>query len=122
MTEKIIVIDDEKDIRFFVKEVLEAEGYEVIEAPSGEKALEKLKENQVDLALIDFFMPGMTGRDLAEEIRKDSELKDLKFAFITVAQFREEGESDLEELETLDLIRKPFGKDELIQKVEEMLG
>lgn len=122
MAKKIMIVDDEPDVRLMVKRVLEARGFDVMDASGGREALEKLRKEWVDLVLIDFFMPEMTGRDLAEAIRKDTKLKDLNLAFITVATFREFGEAELRKLGALDYIQKPFDKYDLVQRVKRMVG
>ena len=82
-----MVVDDEEDIRSVVKAVLEDAGYKVTTASDGPNALKKLKKGLPDLALIDMFMPKMSGRELCEWIRSDKKLKKLKCAFLTVAEF-----------------------------------
>ena len=118
----ILVVDDEPDIAELVKRTLEESGYDVATALSGDEALEQLGKEQVDLALIDFMMPEMTGRDLVEKIRADPQLKDLKLAFLTAASFGEEGKEELQRLGALDYIAKPFDNEDLIQRVKRMIG
>ena len=122
MAKQIMIVDDEFDIRLMVKKVLEVRGFEVVEASGGPEALERLRKERPDLVLIDFFMPGMTGRDLAEKIREDPKLKGLKLAFLTVAEFGETGMEELSTLGILDYIQKPFNKDDLVQRVKRMVG
>jgi len=122
MAKKVMVVDDEPDLCETVKLLLEGKGFETVAAQSGAEALKKLKEERVDLVLIDFFMPEMTGRALAAEIRADQKLKDLKLAFLTVALFGEVGEEDLRELGILDYIQKPFDNEDLVRRVKKMVG
>jgi len=118
---RVLIVDDEPDIRLVVRHVLEAEDIKVIEAGNGEEALRKLKSKPVDLVLIDFLMPGMSGRELAERIRRDPKLKNLKLAFLTVANFGDVGETELKSLGILDYIKKPFKKDDLLRRVKGIL-
>jgi CheY-like chemotaxis protein len=122
MTKRIMIVDDDPDIRLTVRMILKFRGFEIVEAGNGSEALEKLREKRVDLVLIDFFMPGMSGRDLASAIRSDPKLRDLKLAFLTVATFRKHGRRELEKLGSLDYIRKPFDKDDLVRRVRQMVG
>ncbi len=122
MAKKIMIVDDEANVCKTVKLILEGEGFGVVTASSGPEALKKLGEEKVDLALLDFLMPEMSGRVLAEEIRKDPELKDLKLAFITVATFGETGMDELQELDILDHILKPFDSEDLVKRVKRMVG
>ncbi len=122
MAKKVMVVDDEVDLCETVKLLLEGKGFEVVTALSGAEALEKLRKERVDLVLIDFFMPEMTGRGLTAEIRADPKLKDLKLAFLTVASFGEVGREDLRKLEILDYIQKPFDNEDLVRRVKKMVG
>jgi CheY-like chemotaxis protein len=67
---KIIVIDDEEDIRTVLKQVLERAGYDVAVAESGREGLEMLQKEGADLVIIDVIMPGMDGVALTREIRE----------------------------------------------------
>ena len=69
--EKILIIEDDADIREGVRILLEGEGYSVSEAENGRKGLELLKE-EPDLVILDVMMPGMSGLKTCEEIRKIS--------------------------------------------------
>ncbi len=69
MPEKILMVDDDKDFRAEFKEVFE--GYDVVEAQDGKEALEVLKRpNNIDLVLLDVIMPGLTGMEVLEQIKK----------------------------------------------------
>ncbi len=121
MVKKIMTVDDEENICFLIKELLENEGFKVVTATSGKSALQKLKKENVDLVILDFFMPDMSGRDVAEEIRKDKTLKDLKIVFLTVAQYGKEGYQELKRLNVLDYIHKPFDNQDLIARIKKIL-
>lgn len=118
----IIVVDDEQPICKVVEDILKPEGYNVVSAYSGDEALEKLKKVKPDLILIDFFMPRMSGRELCEKIRADSKLKNLKVAFLTAATFSGSGMKELERMNVLDYIKKPFEYKDLIQRVKKIIG
>jgi len=122
MAKKVMVVDDEPDLCETVKLLLEGKGFETVTALSGAEALKKLRREPVDLVLIDFFMPGMTGRGLADEIRKDPKLKKLKLAFLTVALFGEVGREDLQKLGILEYIQKPFDNEDLVRRVKKMVS
>lgn len=65
----ILIIDDEESIRFSLRGILEDEGYSVLEAESGEAGLEALGKNDVDLAFLDIWLPGMDGHKVLEQLR-----------------------------------------------------
>jgi len=65
----VLCVDDSPDMLFICKRFLEARGYEVLTAANGETALKTLKEHAIDVTVTDNEMPGMTGLELAEEIK-----------------------------------------------------
>lgn len=70
---RVLVVDDESNMRFLLRMVLETEGFEVVEAHHGAAALERVKEEQPDLIVTDLMMPVMNGRELVERLRADTE-------------------------------------------------
>ena len=118
----VMIVDDEAPINKVVEDILEPEGYKVVSALSGQEALDKLKKTKVDLILIDFFMPGMSGRELCEKIRADNKLKKLKAAFLTAATLSSTGMKELDKMKVLDYIKKPFEYKDLIKRVKKMVG
>ena len=127
MVKKIMIVDDTKDTVELVKKILKSEGYNTIIAFNGREALDKLRsvkdDEKPDLILLDMFMPGMSGREVCETIRadKDSGLKDIKIAFFTVANFKEQGKQILNDLKVIDYITKPFDVDDLLNRVRIIL-
>ncbi len=67
---KILVVDDEKNIRKTLTDILEDEGYNVLSATSGEEGLQLLEQNPVDLMLLDVKLPGMDGIEVLKQVRK----------------------------------------------------
>ena len=118
---KILIVDDEKDIRLLVKTLLGDEDYKVSIAKDGKDCLALLKKKKFDLILIDFFMPGMSGRELAERIRYNPKTKNAKFAFLTVATFSKDGEKELQRLGCLDYIKKPIDNDDFKKRVKKII-
>src|SRR5229473_8207613 len=66
---KVLVVDDEEDIRRMLRQVLERERHAVTEAADGEKALEQLEQQRFDVVLLDIRLPGMSGLDALAQIR-----------------------------------------------------
>lgn len=118
---KVMVVDDEENLVELVKAVLEQEGFEVIPAYSGRECLDKLKKVKPDLILLDMFMPGISGRETCEKIRKDPKTKNLKIIFCTVARFSETGKGTLKKMRVLDYITKPFDNKDLVKRVKKAL-
>jgi CheY-like chemotaxis protein len=75
-----------------------------------------------DLILMDFFMPGISGRETIEKIKSDPKTKGIPVAFLTVAEFQSKGLETLEDLEIADYIQKPVEIDDLITRVKKILG
>jgi DNA-binding response OmpR family regulator len=125
MTNKktILIVDDEKNIRGALEIILSSAGYEVFAAENGKQALSMLKTGQVkpQLAILDMFMPELSGRETAEQIRKNSQLKDIKIVFLTVARFSEVGKREIQKLNISDYITKPFDNDDLLKRVKKVL-
>jgi len=119
---KILIVDDEEDVRKLFKEVLEGGGYEADDAENGKQCLLKLRKGKYDLVLMDMFMPGMSGRETFEHIVNDDGLKGQKVAFLTVADLGTKGKKELGFLGALDYITKPVENEDLLARVKKMLG
>lgn len=122
MAKTILVVDDEENIVNVVEEILKPEGYKILKAYNGQECLEQLKKTKPDLVLLDFFMPGMSGREVLEKIRQDPKLKDLKIAFMTVATFSPSGEREVESMGIEDYIKKPFEPKDMIKRIKGIIG
>jgi len=123
MTKKtVMIVDDEKLILEVLGELLESNGFNVIKAENGKDALRMLKNMKPDLILLDFFMPGMSGREVCEKIKADKKLKKLKIVFLTVARFSNKGITELKNIGILDYMQKPFENKELIKMVKKNIG
>src|SRR6058998_1694368 len=80
---KILVADDNAVSRELIREVLEADNYQVIEASDGREALDKLREQQPDLVLLDIQMPILDGHALIRELRADPRFSGLPVVALT---------------------------------------
>ncbi|MFC2143590.1 PleD family two-component system response regulator [Candidatus Aenigmatarchaeota archaeon] len=118
---KILVVDDEKDIRLLIRTLLEAEGYDVVNADCGKAALKELANDKYDLVLLDFFMPEMSGRQVMDKMQEDSKLKKTKVIFLTVATFSQTGAEELKKCGCLDYIRKPIDNEDFMKRVKKVL-
>jgi CheY-like chemotaxis protein len=114
---KIMVVDDEADIIYMVKEILKREGHEVRGATSGQEALTKLKDDKPDLILLDIMMPDLDGWKTLELIKKEEVLKNVPVSMLTAKPLTVEtaGRKEIEGL--VDYIEKPFSKESLLKKV-----
>ncbi|GAX91833.1 response regulator transcription factor [Effusibacillus lacus] len=114
---RILVVDDEERIRKLVRMYLERNAFEVEEAEDGNQALEMALENQYDLIVLDLMLPGMDGRKVCEEIRKQS---DVPVIMLTAAG-DESSRIHGFELGADDYVVKPFSPRELVMRVKALL-
>jgi pilus assembly protein CpaE len=83
MAEKILIVDDEVDTLRLVGLMLERQGYTIIAAENGQKALQALRRDKPDLVLLDIMMPGIDGYEVAKRIRMDDEMGDIPIIMFT---------------------------------------
>jgi two-component system KDP operon response regulator KdpE len=114
---RVLVVDDDPQIRRVMRTTLEAKGYEVDEAGSGEHALELARSEKYELILLDINLPGKTGIDTCREIRTHST------APIIMLTVRDAGEDKIEALDAgaCDYVTKPFAMGELLARVRAVL-
>lgn len=118
----ILVVDDEPDILETISEILNLEGYTVFTARNGNECLEKLDDIIPDIILLDIMMPGLTTKEILDQIEQDERLKDTKIIFITAVGMTEaEKEELLSREKVVDFIQKPFELDELLSKIKAVL-
>ncbi|PLV56342.1 response regulator [Thermotoga sp. SG1] len=117
MKKKILVVDDEPNMRELLREELEEEGYEVETAENGEEALKKFSTGDYDLMILDIEMPGMNGLEVAGKIREMK--KDARIVLLTAySHYR----SDLSSWAADEYVVKSFNFDELKEKVKKLLS
>ena len=114
---KILVIDDEKRIVEIIKAYLEREGYEVIAAYDGNKAIELARSQSPDLIILDLMLPQVSGLDVCRTLRKES---DLPIIMVTARDEITDKIIGLE-LGADDYLTKPFDTKELVTRVRAVL-
>ena len=114
---RVLVVDDEPQIRRVLRSTLTARGYEVHEARTGEDALESIREHRFDLLLLDVNMPGMSGLAACREIRACSE---VAIIMLTVSDSEEDKVAALD-AGADDYVTKPFGTPELLARIRAAL-
>ncbi|PDZ50330.1 DNA-binding response regulator [Bacillus sp. AFS094611] len=114
---RVLVVDDESDMRQLVGMYLDNFGYEWGEAENGKEALQKLETNHYDFVVLDIMMPEMDGLSVCKEIRKTS---DVPIIFLT-AKGEEWNRVNGLRMGADDYIVKPFSPGELIARMEAVL-
>lgn len=117
---KILVVEDEDAIREMLVMVLEQATLQVEAVASAEQALQALAENQVDLMLLDWMLPGISGVELARRLKKDLSYKDLPIILLT-ARGEEEDKIRGLEIGADDYVTKPFSPKELMARIKAVM-
>lgn len=117
---KILVIEDEKNIRSNIRELLENEGYFVCEAENGKKGIEKIKLEVPDLIISDIMMPEMTGFQVLEESLRNPATATIPFIFLTAKTELENLRKGMA-LGADDYLFKPFHIQEILDTVKTRL-
>ncbi|MGM5485001.1 MAG: response regulator [Nanobdellota archaeon] len=116
-----MVVDDDKDMRFTVKDSLKAmdPSYEIFEAESGEDCLRKVEGVMPDLILLDVMMPGIDGTETAIKIRENNKLKDIPILFLSAKT--DNITKSMGSVVGSDFIEKPFDPEDLDRRIKENL-
>jgi len=127
---KVLVVDDDPDVRLFNTTVVEENGYIPIEATNGEEGLKKLKEEKPDLVILDVLMPRQSGIRLYRELKTDKAFKDINVIMLSgIAQktflrsqkaLTEFGGEAVPEPEIY--LEKPVEPEELAAAIKKFLG
>jgi two-component system KDP operon response regulator KdpE len=114
---KILIVDDEPQIRRVLRTTLASQNYAVAEAKGGEEALERFREERPDLILLDVNMPDRSGLEVCQEIRRTS---DVPVIMLTVRNTERDKVQALD-AGADDYVVKPFGSDELMARIRATL-
>ena len=118
---KVLVVDDERPNRLYLKKLLSSYGCEVIEANDGPSALELVHRERPDLVLADVVMPGMDGFELCGAIKELSATRNIPVIMVTAKDQIEDLKKGFD-LGAMDYIRKPFDARELVLRVGNALA
>ena len=120
MSDVVLVADDDDDILLLVTTRLRRDGFEVVSASSGDRALALAREHKPAIAVLDIGMPGLDGLEVLEQIRADEELRSMRVLLLTAkAQ-----ESDVRrgyDSGADGYVKKPFSPAELSTRVRTLL-
>ncbi|KAF0167029.1 MAG: response regulator receiver [Rhodocyclaceae bacterium] len=120
MAMKILIADDEPNIVISLEFLLKREGYEVVVAHNGAEALERVRAERPDLAILDVMMPLRNGFEVCQDLRQDPEFKNLRIMMLT-AKGRDTEVSKGLALGADVYMTKPFSTRELLAKVKTLI-
>lgn len=120
-TLKVLIADDEPNIVVSLEFMMKREGFDVLVARDGVKALETIRRERPRLVLLDATMPGMTGFDVCEAVRADEEVRGTRILMLT-AKGRETDMARGVGAGADAYVTKPFSTRDLVQQVKDMLA
>lgn len=118
---KILIAEDERDIRDLIAFTLRFAGYEVFPAANGEEAVELSRQVNPDLILMDVRMPRMTGYEACQLLKANPDLKDIPVVFLSAKGQETEIQQGLD-AGAEDYLLKPFAPDQLTTRVKTILA
>lgn len=117
---KILIAEDERDIRDLIIFTLRYHGFDVSAATNGEEALELALSEHPDLIILDVRMPRMTGYDVCRQLKANMATEHIPVAFLSAKGQEAEVQAGLD-AGAIAYILKPFAPDELVKRVKEFL-
>ncbi len=117
---KIVIAEDERDIRDLITFTLQFAGHEVIPTANGAEAVEAVRREQPDIVLMDVRMPRLTGYEACRQLKADEATKDIPVVFLSAKGQESEVKEGLA-AGAVDYILKPFSPDQLTARVAELL-
>jgi len=117
MTRKVLVVDDEADVRRFITAVLEKRGYETVTAEDGREAFEAAKREKPEAIILDLQMPNQTGTDFFRKLSKDEDLAEIPVIVVSGLAGRH-----LAVRKPFAVFDKPIDPDEFGETVDRAVG
>jgi DNA-binding response OmpR family regulator len=117
---KILIAEDEHDIRELITFTLKFAGYDVVAVPNGQEAVEAAAREIPDLILMDVRMPIMTGYEACQKIKENPEVKDIPVVFLSAKGQEAEIQTGLD-VGATEYLLKPFAPNELTDRVQALL-
>lgn len=120
MSKTILVVDDELDILKVITFRIEKAGYKVLQAVTGQQALDLIKENRPDLIILDLVLPVIDGYEVCKRIKNNDEYKQIPIIILT-ASCTSDFDKKLKDTKADGCLIKPFDIEELLAKVKNLL-
>jgi len=114
---RILIVDDEEDVRVFLKKRLERHNFKVATAATGVECLDRIGEFNPDLVLLDIVMPYMDGYEVARKLKQDPKARDIPILMHSV---RKETDSIFKSMKlgSIDYVIKPMDFDKLLKVIK----
>jgi DNA-binding response OmpR family regulator len=123
MPKKILIIDDEKDMRTYLGALFKKAGYDVESAENGEAGLKAAKASPPDLITLDILMPKQSGVRTYRELRSSSETRSVPIIILTGLTQQEDFFAELGSLPQPDaIVEKPIDRDDFLEKAKKVIG
>jgi len=120
MSKRILVVEDQEDNRQIIRDLLSATDYEIMEAESGEQALDAVAKQRPDLILMDIQLPGIDGYETTRRIKADPALRSI--TIIAVTSYALSGEEQKARAAGVDdYVPKPYSPRQLLAKIRQYL-
>ena len=117
---KILIAEDDQDIRELIVLTLQFNGFDVVSVEDGQAAVDKATQDNYDLILMDVRMPRMTGYEACSILKKREKTKDVPIVFLSAKGQETEIQTGLEAGATAYIL-KPFAPDELVAQIKKVL-
>lgn len=121
VSSKILIVDDEEDVRKLLVMIFKDVGYQVVSAVNGKEAIEVARREHPDLIFLDILMPVMDGFEACSILKSDPQTKDIFIAFLTAKDMPQDWDRGLQS-EADVYIAKPFNNERLIFVARELLA
>jgi len=121
-SKRVVCVEDEPEMIDLVRLILGRKGFNVIGANGGIEGLETVRREKPDLVLLDLMMPDMDGWEVYQQMKADTELREIPVVVVTAKAQSIDKVLGLHIAKVDDYITKPFGPQELLESVEKIIG
>ena len=118
---KVLVIEDNQDVRENIADIIELENYKVITAENGKIGVEKAFQNVPDIIICDIMMPELDGYDVFKHLSVNPKMASVPFVFLTAKAEKEDMRKGMN-LGADDYLTKPFSTRDILKRVQEMMN
>lgn len=120
MMKRILIVDNEADIRKVLSVGLKNRHFEVETVNDGKEALKRINENPPDLVILDIMMPGMDGTQVATSLKQNKSTAKIPIIFLSALQTKEDEQDSGNQIGGNTIFGKPYDLDVLVAKIKEL--